>query len=583
MWQLSALSLSLLLAACGGGGGGGTASPAVSGPTPLPGGTLVAAVVTPVVTPTAPTAVAPVVTPVVTPLVTSTPSTGATVAPVVAPTTSSTGATTTASISTPTGSSTASPTPVSSTPAGATTTGSTPAGSTTTAVATTYSLTPTVTGLGVGKTLVLQNGADTLSFTGNTSTSFATKLATGASYAITVKTNPAGQTCTVANGSGTVGSANVTNTTVSCVAVVVTPAPVATTYSLTPTVTGLGVGKILVLQNGAETLSFAANTSGSFATKLATGASYSVTVKTYPAGQSCTVTHGSGTVGSADVSNTLVSCAASTVTTLWTEDFETVQQLYDNNTAAFTGTVELSKDTSKNAGGSAGSVKGTIARPFGPGGWEVWGGFKQVPANTNHLYIEFDAKMPGPKHGLKFVKVFGHGGNGNYANTTFGLDYTGVDFGGMYVVSFGDGTTEGNDTASIIPFDGTCPQCVGRSFTKGSNVKTPVGHNWRSTDWGTGWHHFRLYLKFNSGTTAQNEVNDGEYYVEIDGQVYVWATKLFNRHPSNGSIAEVQFFGWSQSSDNNPTFGANPNFEVWYDNFKITTGGFLSGPKLVGP
>ena len=35
---------------------------------------------------------------------------------------------------------------------------------------------------------------------------------------MTVKTNPSGQTCTVSNGSGTVGSANVTNVAVSCTA-----------------------------------------------------------------------------------------------------------------------------------------------------------------------------------------------------------------------------------------------------------------------------------------------------------------------------------------------------------------------------
>ena len=78
------------------------------------------------------------------------------------------------------------------------------------AVATTYSITASVTGLGAGKTLVLQNGADSLSFTSNTSSSFATKLATGAGYAITVKTNPVGQSCGVTNGSATVAGANVT-------------------------------------------------------------------------------------------------------------------------------------------------------------------------------------------------------------------------------------------------------------------------------------------------------------------------------------------------------------------------------------
>ena len=54
--------------------------------------------------------------------------------------------------------------------------------------------------------------------TANGSFAFATQLAGGAAYAVTVQANPSGQTCTVSNGSGTVGSANVTNVAVSCAA-----------------------------------------------------------------------------------------------------------------------------------------------------------------------------------------------------------------------------------------------------------------------------------------------------------------------------------------------------------------------------
>ena len=52
--------------------------------------------------------------------------------------------------------------------------------------------------------------------TANGSFTFATPLAGGAAYSVTVKTNPSGQTCTVSDGSGTVASANVTNVAVSC-------------------------------------------------------------------------------------------------------------------------------------------------------------------------------------------------------------------------------------------------------------------------------------------------------------------------------------------------------------------------------
>ena len=81
----------------------------------------------------------------------------------------------------------------------------------------TFSVGGTVSGL--SGTVVLQdNGGDDLSVGANGPFTFATKLAGGAAYSVTVKTNPAGQTCSVANGSGTIGAANVTNVAVSCAA-----------------------------------------------------------------------------------------------------------------------------------------------------------------------------------------------------------------------------------------------------------------------------------------------------------------------------------------------------------------------------
>jgi hypothetical protein len=64
-----------------------------------------------------------------------------------------------------------------------------------------------------------------------------------------------------------------------------------------------------VLVNGSDTSSPAANaTSFSFSTPLATGVAYSVSIRTQPAGLTCTVTGGSGTVGSASVASVVVSC-----------------------------------------------------------------------------------------------------------------------------------------------------------------------------------------------------------------------------------------------------------------------------------
>ena len=86
---------------------------------------------------------------------------------------------------------------------------------------TTYSIGGTLSGL--SGTVVLQlNGANDLSLSANGAFTFSTQLTSGSTYNVTVKSSPSGQTCSVANESGTVGSANVTNITVPCIT---TPPP----------------------------------------------------------------------------------------------------------------------------------------------------------------------------------------------------------------------------------------------------------------------------------------------------------------------------------------------------------------------
>ena len=165
----------------------------------------------------------------------------------------------------------------------------------------TYSVGGTVSGL--SGTVVLQdNGGDDLTLTANGAFSFATKLAGGAAYAVTVKSNPSGQTCIVANGTGTIDSADVTNVAVTCAA--------SPTYSVGGSVSGLS-GTVVLQDNGGDDLTLTANGAFTFATKLAGGAAYAVTVKSNPSGQTCLVANGTGTIDSADVTNVAVTCAAS--------------------------------------------------------------------------------------------------------------------------------------------------------------------------------------------------------------------------------------------------------------------------------
>src|SRR5208337_3762634 len=167
-----------------------------------------------------------------------------------------------------------------------------------------YTVGGTVSGL--SGTVVLQdNGGDNLSVSANGTFTFATSLVSGSAYSVTVKTNPAGQACTVSNGSGTVGSANVTSVSVSC--------SNAASYTVGGTVSGLS-GTVVLQDNGGDNLSVSANGTFTFATAVVSGASYAVTVLTNPSGQACTVSNGSGTIGSANVTNVAVSCGTNTGT-----------------------------------------------------------------------------------------------------------------------------------------------------------------------------------------------------------------------------------------------------------------------------
>src|SRR5208283_3876816 len=169
-----------------------------------------------------------------------------------------------------------------------------------------YTVTGMVSGLSGGASVgLLDNGADALTVSANGAFTFATALKSGASYAVTVGTQPGGESCQVTNGGPGVVSADVTNVVVTCM-----PIP----YTIGGTVTGLSSGaSVVLLDNGTDALTVSANGSFTFATPLTSGASYTVTVGTQPAGESCQVANGGPAVVSANVTNVAVTCTAGSV------------------------------------------------------------------------------------------------------------------------------------------------------------------------------------------------------------------------------------------------------------------------------
>jgi len=161
----------------------------------------------------------------------------------------------------------------------------------------TYTVGGSVSGL--SGTLTLQNnGTDAKTVSANGSFGFATPVAWHGSSNVTVSAQPVGQTCTVTNGAQSNLAGNVSNVVVTCS---------TNAYTVGGIVSGL-TGTLTLQNNGAD--SSVVNTSGAFtfATPVAFGGTYDVTVNNQPNGQICTVTNGSGAVGAVNITNVSVTC-----------------------------------------------------------------------------------------------------------------------------------------------------------------------------------------------------------------------------------------------------------------------------------
>jgi len=198
-----------------------------------------------------------------------------------------------------------------------------------------YTIGGTVAGLSAGSQVVLlNNGGDSTTVTANGAFTFPTLLKDAATYAVKVGTAPAGEACTVSEGSGTVTSVNVTNVAISC----------SPTHTIGGIVSGLNSGaQIVLLDNGGDSLTVAANGPFSFATPVASTYAYAVTVGTPPTGETCTVTQGSGSVLTTNISNVMVACAASVSAGTVLLELGHVQSLVNMQ---MSGSTALSEDSS---------------------------------------------------------------------------------------------------------------------------------------------------------------------------------------------------------------------------------------------
>ncbi len=158
---------------------------------------------------------------------------------------------------------------------------------------------------GLEGTLILQNnGTSDLTLTANGPFSFDGVLP-GSSYSVTVLTQPSGQICTVTNGTGRVPLTSVTDLIVTC-------SNESQTYTLGGSISTL-VGTLILENSDGQQVSVTDEASFTFATSLANGSPYEVTVNTNPDGQTCVPSSNSGTIDGANVTNVLITCATDSV------------------------------------------------------------------------------------------------------------------------------------------------------------------------------------------------------------------------------------------------------------------------------
>ena len=165
----------------------------------------------------------------------------------------------------------------------------------------------TLSGLAPGESVVLKvNGVDPQTVSAGGKFMFSSGIAANGSYSVTVATAPVGQTCTVTGGEGTVTATSVANIVVTCS---------DETFTLGGAISGLGARSGLILKNGTDSRTVAANaTSFVMPTPVSFDSTFAVAVQSAPSGLTCTISRGAGTMPAGNVSNVAVTCIVQTHT-----------------------------------------------------------------------------------------------------------------------------------------------------------------------------------------------------------------------------------------------------------------------------
>src|SRR6185369_5102384 len=172
----------------------------------------------------------------------------------------------------------------------------------------THAISGNLSGL-AGSGLVLHldygTGSENLPVAANGAFAFVAAVPPGATYTISVGTQPTNlsQNCQVTNDStGSMPAANVTDVQVVCT---------TNHFSIGGSVSGLTASGLKLQLNGGNDLVVPTNaTAFVFASPLISGSSYVVSIKQQPSGRVCSATNATGTVTSANIASVAVTCVA---------------------------------------------------------------------------------------------------------------------------------------------------------------------------------------------------------------------------------------------------------------------------------
>jgi hypothetical protein len=279
-----------------------------------------------------------------------------------------------------------------------------------------YTLGGTIVGL-LGTVVLTTNNGDLLTLKSNGFFTFATPVAQGANYGVTIATQPTNQVCSVANGSGTIGEDNVTNVSVNCVTTTTTTTLSTSVNQLALSVKGLteyGVydGKGNSVSSGAYRVITITNTGRNTAENLGVSLPISSSgpeitngcKNTLAAKSSCRITITPGYTATSDSSNKPCSSGTQPVP-------DRVQVSASNATPVTTDVVVLNygciyqggyvyalDDTTPITGSVGGKVVATVNQPGGNGNYVVWasnGSDGSSGNETSHQAVTSYDELPG--------------------------------------------------------------------------------------------------------------------------------------------------------------------------------------------